>query len=97
MRPKKVDSNQSTIVAQLRRIPGISVAHTHILGDGFPDIVVGYDGLNYLVEIKDGKKCKSKKKLTDDELKFHNKWKGSIITAESVDDILRAVLKMKRQ
>ena len=92
MRPKKVDANQAQIVKQLRRIPGISVAHTHIIGKGFPDFVVGYKGLNHLVEVKDGNKPKSRKKLTPDEEKFHSEWRGSILIAETIDDILKYIL-----
>ena len=53
----RVDANQKKIVSQLREI-GCSVLHTHQLGKGAPDIIVGYNNLNYLVEIKDGDKPK---------------------------------------
>lgn len=72
-----------------RRIPSLSIFSTHMVGKGFPDVVIGYKGLNYLVEIKDGKKSKSQKKLTIDEIKFHESWNGQIIVVENIDDVLR--------
>jgi len=58
-----------------------------MVGKGFPDIVIGYKGINYLVEIKDGEKTKSQKKLTEDEIKFHQSWFGQIIVCECVQDV----------
>ena len=86
---KRTDSNHKEIIDCCRKIPSISVFSTHMVGKGFPDIVIGYKGLNYLVEIKDGKKSKSQKKLTDDEISFHELWKGQIIVAENINDIMR--------
>ena len=45
----KTDVNQKAVVEQLRAI-GATVAITSQLGKGFPDIVVGYGGDNYLFE-----------------------------------------------
>ena len=41
---KRVDRNQPEIVDALRKA-GASVGHTHAVGKGFPDIVVGVQGL----------------------------------------------------
>ena len=83
-RAAKVDDNQAEIVKAFRAM-GATVFPTHRVGQGFPDLVVGYKGKNYLVEVKDGKKFKSQRALTDDEQKFFNGWKGSIFIVESVD------------
>jgi hypothetical protein len=91
MRIKKVDSNQPTIVKQLRQIPGISVAHTHIVGEGYPDLVIGYKGKNFLCEIKDPEKPPSARKLTPDEEKFHAKWTGQVAVVETITDILKII------
>jgi hypothetical protein len=91
MRIKKVDRNQPEIVKQLRKIPGVSVAHTHTVGDGFSDLVVGYKGKNYLCEVKDPAKPPSARKLTPDEEKFHSEWKGQVSVVESVTDILKLI------
>ena len=53
---KRTDANHKQIIDQIRQISFTSVFSTHELGKGFPDIVVGFRGINYLFEIKDGKK-----------------------------------------
>ena len=85
---RRTDANHKEIVDTLRKIPFLSVFSTHTIGKGFPDIVIGYKGINYLVEIKDGAKTKSQKKLTEDEIKFHQSWFGQIIVCECVKDVL---------
>ena len=89
MRIKKTDSNHKELMDMIRKIPNTSVFSTHTLGKGFPDIVIGYKGMNYLVEIKDGNKPKSAQKLTVDEIKFHEHWKGQIITCNNFDCIIQ--------
>lgn len=87
---KKIDDNQKVIVTQLRRI-GASVAVTSMLGKGFPDIVVGFRNKNFLFELKDGNKTESRKRLTEDEQKFFNQWKGQVHKVETFDEILKVL------
>lgn len=92
MRKKaRVDDNQNAVVKALRQITGVTVAITSQLGNGLPDFIVGTKGKNYMIELKDGKKANSKKKLTEDEQEFHDKWKGSIHVCESLDDVLNVI------
>ena len=86
-RNAKADDNQPQIVKAFRQL-GYSVAHTHTIGKGFPDIVIGRDGVNTLVEIKDGSKVKSQRQLTSDEKTFHEVWLGTVIIIESVEDVI---------
>ena len=86
---KKVDANQKDIMTKLRMIPGISVATTHTIGKGFPDIVIGYKGKNYLVELKDGTKPPSQRKLTKDEISFHSNWNGQVDICINFYDVLK--------
>jgi len=83
----RTDGNQTLIVQQLRRC-GFSVHITSMVHDGFPDIVVGWRGINYLFEIKDGNKPPSARKLTPDEKKWHDAWKGSVHVVKSFDECL---------
>lgn len=87
MRAKKIDANQTQIVNNLRQI-GVSVFITSMVGKGFPDLVLGYKGKNYLIELKDGEKFKSQKKLTDDEKKFFNYWSGQVAKCENIEEIV---------
>lgn len=63
------------------------MAITSNLGGGFPDIVVGKYGINVLVEIKDGSKPPSKRKLTEDEADFHSAWRGMACVIESEQQV----------
>ena len=82
----RVDRNQAEIVEAFRRY-GASVAHTHTLGQGFPDLVVGYRGQNWLVEVKDWMKPVSARKLTPVEQAFRDAWRGSYHVVETVGDV----------
>lgn len=89
-RKKRVDINQPNIVKYLKT-QGYSVAHTHTVGDGFPDIIVGYKKHNFLFEIKNPEQTKSKKKLTDDEVKFHRTWQGNVYVVEYAEDAIKII------
>ena len=89
-RAAKIDANQPEIVKGLRQA-GASVACCHAVGDGFTDLVVGFRGVNYLVEVKDGEKVPSKRKLTPDQVKFHAAWTGQIGVAETLDEALEII------
>ena len=83
----RTDANQKAIVSALRQI-GCSVQPLHMVGKGCPDILVGYRGLNILLEIKDGSKPPSKRKLTPDEITFFEKWRGQVRVCESVQEAI---------
>lgn len=90
MRAARTDDNQKAIVKALRKL-GASVAVTSSMGDGFPDLVVGFRTKNYLIECKDGKKPPSERKLTEDQEKFHATWYGTAHVANSVDEAVQIV------
>lgn len=86
----RVDGNQKKIVEQLRRC-GFSVSVTSNMGKGFPDIVVGAKGNNYLFEIKDPEKSLSRRRLTMDEHLFKTTWTGQYDVIETIDDALKII------
>lgn len=90
MKAARTDSNQAEIVAALRRA-GASVAITSSLGGGFPDLVAGLNGKTYLLEVKDGTKPPSKRRLTPAESRFHASWLGHVCVVETEDEALAAV------
>jgi Holliday junction resolvase len=83
----RTDRNQTEIVNSLRKA-GCSVLSLTAVGDGCPDLLVGFNGVNYLFEVKDGKKTPSKRKLTKQQLKFFGTWRGSRHVVYSVNDAL---------
>jgi hypothetical protein len=80
-RASRTDSTQSAIVDALRGY-GCSVMPTHAVHAGFPDLVVGgppgVDGRRRVgfVEVKDGSKPPSARRLTAAQIKFWDEWKG---------------------
>ena len=89
-RAAKVDDNQAVIVAAYRGV-GASVTPTHTAGDGFPDLAVGFRGQNFLVEVKDGEKPPSRRKLTPDQEEWHRAWRGQVAVVKNVSEALAAI------
>ena len=81
----KTDSNQADIVKALRKA-GCSVQSLHDVGRGVPDLLVGRNGVNYLLEVKseDGK-------LTPVQDIWHKKWRGQALIVRNPKDALRVV------
>ena len=86
-RAAKIDANQTEIVKALRQV-GASVQSLASTGKGCPDLLVGFRGVNWLLEIKDCQKVKSARKLTDDQVVWHQTWRGKVYIVESVDQAL---------
>lgn len=80
-RAAKIDNNQTELVNYLRAY-GFSVAITSSAGDGFPDLVAGKHGINYLIEVKG-----AKGKLTPMQKIFHDTWQGQIMVACCIEDL----------
>jgi len=81
MRAKKTDANQKEIIEALRQV-GVTVFDTSAVGRGFPDLVIGWQGVNYLVEVKT-----EKGKPTDFQVNFFTHWRGQVVLVRNVKDI----------
>jgi hypothetical protein len=86
-RAGRVDLTQADTVKRLRQI-GASVAVTSQLGGGFPDLVVGFRGRTFLLEMKTGNEP-----LTEVEKTFHAKWAGHLVIARTAEEAQIAVIK----
>jgi hypothetical protein len=89
-RAAKVDANQREVVAALRGA-GASVQLLHAVGEGCPDLLVGYKGLNMLLEVKDGSKPPSAQKLTPQQEIWHRDWRGHRVVVNSPEAALGAI------
>lgn len=90
-RAARIDANQPAIVAALRAA-GATVAITSAMGDGFPDLVVGFQRATVLIEVKDGQKPPSDRGLTEDQVKWHGAWTGGpVAIVLDVEGALRAI------
>lgn len=77
----------------MAREVGAEVLDLHAL-PGTLDALIGYRGIFYLIEIKDGAKAKSKRKLTPAEettiTRFHRVG-CPVLVVETVTDLLRGI------
>jgi Holliday junction resolvase len=84
----KTDANQTQIVNALRKA-GASVQSLAAVGKGCPDLLVGYNGINYLMEVKDGNKMPSAQKLTIDQEHWHSVWTGVVHIVKTENEALK--------
>lgn len=84
-RAAKVDRNQAPIVEMLRQV-GASVEPLHAVGRGVPDLLVGYRGRTYLLEVKT-----DRGDLTDDQRAWHGRWRGHLAVIRTADEALKAI------
>lgn len=96
-RAARTDANHAQIVATARKC-GCTVLDLSKVGDGCPDLLLGIstaDGTkNLLVEVKNPLQPPNKRKLNDDQVKFHGAWKGPIAVVESTDELI-ALIRMQ--
>lgn len=86
-RNHRPDANQSAIVAGLRGV-GASV---FLIGRPV-DLLVGYRGNTVLMELKDGQKKASARKLGATQVEFFAVWRGGVaLEVGSLDDALKAI------
>jgi hypothetical protein len=89
-RAAKIDANQDAVVGALRAA-GASVQSLSAVGKGVPDLLVAINGVNLLMEVKDGNKVKSRQKLTEDQVKWHGAWKGPVCIVDGPEAALRMI------
>ncbi len=82
---KKPDANQQDIVDALRQV-GARVYDASRVGEGFPDLIVGYRQCLFLLEVKT-----STGKLNRVQKKFHAEWNGYIHIVRSPEEALKVI------
>ena len=88
MRRGKPDANQREIQRALEQ-RGACVVSLAGVGDGCPDLVVGFGNRNYLLECKnpDGRGLK----LTAAQENFHAEWRGQLAIVSDVAGAIAVV------
>lgn len=91
-RAARIDANQPEIVGAFRDA-GWMVHVTSQFGGGFPDLVCARLGRVVFVEVKDGSKPESARRLTPEQVVWHEQWRdhASVRVVESVKDVRRIV------
>ena len=88
----KVDANHTDVVTALRSV-GAGVQSLAMVGDGCPDLLVAFRGVWYLLEVKDGSKPPSHRKLTpaDQMWLFRFDELAPVFVVSSVDEALEVI------
>ncbi len=89
-RAAKIDANQPEIVDGLRAV-GASVEILSAVGNGCVDLLVGYKGGNYPIEVKDGSLPPSDRTLTPHQKSWHRDWQGKAYVANSLAEALMII------
>lgn len=88
--PRRTDATHAPIIRALRAF-GVGVHDTSAAGEGFPDLLCAWRGSLYAVELKDGAKPPSERKLTDAQEEFQamlNRHGCTLHVAKSVDEAM---------
>jgi hypothetical protein len=85
MRAANLDSNHNQIVAALRDV-GASVTSLAAVGNGVPDLVIGWRRQNFLIEVKN-----AKGQLNAFQKAFHSMWNGQVCVVRTPDEALAAI------
>jgi hypothetical protein len=73
-RAARRDDNEQAIIKAMRE----AGAYVKVINDeGLFDLLVSYRGETLLIEVKDGAKPPSARRLTEAEQKFHDEWPGA--------------------
>ena len=90
-RAAHIDKSQPAIVAALRAI-GASVQSLAPVGQGCPDLVVGYKGVNVLIEAKTV--GEGHDKLNAMQTEWHEAWAGQVATVRTPEEAQLEVIRI---
>jgi hypothetical protein len=90
-RAARTDGNHDETLAALRELG----AKTHYLREPV-DLLVGFRGVNVLLELKDGALPPSHRQLTAQEVQFIGTWPGLVYVVTSPEEAVRVVAEAAR-
>lgn len=93
MRGKRTDHNQTAVVKELRAL-GVFIQDLSQVGKGCPDLLCGFRGRWYVIELKNPKQVPSKRKQTEDEVRWKERLYGRApyVLAETTEEIMKVLL-----
>lgn len=86
-RAARTDDNQTEVVNLFRQLGWYVLIISQL--KNCCDLIVSKGGRTVAVEVKDGAKPPSKRKLSDGEMTFKQQWQGEYALVESIDDVMR--------
>ena len=90
----RVDSNHTEVISAFRKL-GCSVLPIHTLKN-CGDAIVAKNMRTAIIEIKDGKKPPSQRKLTKGESEFAKKWLGLYVVIMDLEDVINLVRALEK-
>ena len=81
----RTDKNQEELIKAIQAIGG-TVIILAARKKGTPDLLVGFRGVNYLIEVKTDKGV-----LGDAQKQFLRDWRGQVNVARNLEDVLRII------
>jgi len=82
-----VDANQPDIIADLEEA-GATVQDLSAVGKGCADLLVGFRGVNYLLEIKN---IDGLNRIRKSQKEFRERWRGQYDIVRTSEEALRAI------
>ena len=93
---KRTDDNHKCLVEELRdALPEATIFDASGAGRGCQDLVIGWQGKNYLIEVKDPTKTASRRQLTEAQRKMHSSWQGQINVCLTAAEICATILRIE--
>lgn len=89
----QADRNHTAVVHALKAI-GCRVQDLSRVGGGCPDLLVSWRGVNVLIEVKDGGKKPSARKLRRNQQDWHNDWLGPVFVVESPSEAAKVMMEV---
>lgn len=93
-RAARLDDNHPEIVSAFKKL-GCSVLDIHSLKN-CGDLLISRNLKSAIVEVKDGSKPPSARKLTSGEEKFRKGWQGLYFVVEDVSDVIALVRALEK-
>jgi hypothetical protein len=90
-RAARIDGNHGEVVKALEAA-GMTVQSLAAVGAGVPDLLVGWRGVNVLLEVKDGSLAPSARELTAAQREWHATWGGQVHAVTSPQQAVDVVL-----
>lgn len=91
MRLKARTDGNHKLVTEALRARGWHVVDSSRLGHGFPDLVILKHGRTEFVEVKDGSKMPSARKLTEAEAKMHAAFQAAGVPVRVIASVEEAL------
>lgn len=95
-RASRTDANHADVMRALRAV-GCSVQDLSAVGQGCPDLLIGVSTRNIAMEVKDGAKGPSRRKLTPAQVDWHGGWRGQACVVSSADEALAIVAAIRAE